>query len=158
MGVDVVIGVQPLSEEFVAFYERARLPMVRLAHIILGSNAVAEEVVQDALIDLYRRGTAVLNPDAYLRTSVVNRCRSQLRRRALEQRHLEAPATVLEAPELDETWHAVLELPFRQRAVLVLRYYNDLTEPEIARTLGCRLGTVKSAHHRAIATLRRRLT
>jgi RNA polymerase sigma factor (sigma-70 family) len=61
-------------------------------------------------------------------------------------------------PEVDETWATVCLLPFRQRAVLALRYYEDLPEAEIARILGCRIGTVKSARHRALATLRRKLS
>jgi RNA polymerase sigma factor (sigma-70 family) len=65
---------------------------------------------------------------------------------------------VLVAPELDETWLAIGRLPFRQRAVLALRYYADLREREIATLLGCRIGTVKSAHARALERLRKDLS
>ena len=61
------------------------------------------------------------------------------------------------APELGETWLAISRLPFRQRAVLALKYYADLPEAEIASLLGCRIGTVKSAGHRALADLRKEL-
>jgi RNA polymerase sigma factor (sigma-70 family) len=60
--------------------------------------------------------------------------------------------------DVDETWLAVLRLPFRQRAVLALRYYADLPEGEIAALLGCRIGTVKSARHRALTALRKELS
>jgi RNA polymerase sigma factor (sigma-70 family) len=65
---------------------------------------------------------------------------------------------VVGIPEIDETWAAVSRLPYRQRAVLILRYYADLPESEIADVLGCRVGTVKSAHHRALERLRRELS
>jgi RNA polymerase sigma factor (sigma-70 family) len=97
--------------------------------------------------------------DAFLRTVTMNLCRSQLRRRNVEHRHAidDRPVTVA-PPELDETWSAVSRLPFRQRAVLALRYYADLPEEEIASLLGCRIGTVKSARHRALAALRKELS
>lgn len=153
-------GSHPMStDEFEEFVLRSRRSMVRLAHIVVGSNAVAEELVQDALIRVFERWRRLDSPDAYLRVCVMNSCRSHLRRRRVEQRHEERGRVSIErvslgSPELDETWAAVLELPFRQRAVLVLRYYEDLTEIETARALNCRLGTVKSAHHRALKMLR----
>jgi RNA polymerase sigma factor (sigma-70 family) len=132
--------------------------VVRISPIITGSNAVAEEVVQEAFMRLHRRWADVENPPGFLRTVVTNLCRTEVKRSRSE--HLRAPRTVesIGEPELDETWALVCRLPFRQRAVLGLRYYADLPEAEIARILKCRVGTVKSAHHRAIATLRKELT
>jgi RNA polymerase sigma factor (sigma-70 family) len=66
--------------------------------------------------------------------------------------------TVELPPEIDETWKAVVALPFDQRAVLVLRYYLELTEAEVASELNCRVGTVKSRHHRALKKLRQELS
>jgi RNA polymerase sigma factor (sigma-70 family) len=65
---------------------------------------------------------------------------------------------LIENPDLDETWGVVCRLPFRQRAVVVLRYYEDLSEADIARTLDCRPGTVKSNLHHALARLKKELS
>ena len=99
-----------------------------------------------------------LNPPAYLRTSVANLARSRLRRLRLERRIAPHDHIIVNIPDIDETWEAVCRLPFRQRAVLVLRYYEDLTEADIAQVLDCRLGTVKSTMHRALARLRKELS
>lgn len=144
--------------EFEAFYGSQWLPSVRVAHAILGSAALAEEMTQEAFIRVHDRWPSLSSPDAFLRVALLNLCRSHLRRRRLERMHDQARERVLAAPELDETWLAIGKLPFRQRAVLALRYYADLPEREIATLLGCRLGTVKSAHSRALERLRRDLS
>ncbi len=147
----------PAVESFDTLFVRQRLPLTRLAHLLTGSNQVAEEIVQEAFMRLHARWDEVYNPNGFLRTVVSNLAKNHARRLLLERRHAsEAPAVVGE-PELDETWAAVCALPFRQRAVLTLRYYEDMTEAEIAEVLGCRVGTVKSAHHRALARLREQL-
>ena len=132
--------------------------MVRLAHVITGSNEVAEEIVQEAFVRLHARWAVVENPPAFLRTVVTNLCRTEVKRSRAERRRTPRAVDSIGEPELDETWARVCALPFRQRAVLALRYYADLPEAEIARILKCRLGTVKSAHHRAIANLRKELS
>lgn len=133
--------------------------LVRLAHIVTGSVAIAEEIVQDTYIEIHLRETSIQNIDAYLHRAVLNRCRSHLRRRRLEERHATGHQPIpLGEPTLDETWAAVLRLPIRQRSVIALRYYEDLTEVDVARILGCRVGTVKSAHHRALRALREELS
>jgi len=141
-----------------ALYHSDRLALVRLAHVITGSNAIAEEIVQDAFLRLHQRESSVQNPAGFLRTVVVNLCRSHLRRVTKHRSIVPDPPATLEIQEMDETWCAILRLPPRQRAVLALRYYEDLPEREIAALLGCRLGTVKSAHHRALDTLRKELS
>jgi RNA polymerase sigma-70 factor (sigma-E family) len=146
------------GEGFDAFYSSRWLSSVHLAHAILGSAAVAEEVAQEAFIRTHDRWSSLITPDAFLRTALVNLCRSQLRRRRLERLHHDARDVALPASDLDETWLAIGCLPYRQRAVLALRYYADLPEREIAILLGCRLGTVKSAHSRALARLREELS
>ena len=139
-------------------FRAQRLPMVRLAHLIIGSNAVAEEVVKEAFLRLQQSWDRADNPPAYLRTIVTNLCKTQLRRRDFE-RHLDLPEPrVAFQPEIDETWAAVCRLPFRQRAALALRFYEDLEESEIARILGCRTGTVKSTIHRGLARLRKEMS
>jgi RNA polymerase sigma factor (sigma-70 family) len=143
---------------FESVFSDYRVPMVRLAHVITGSNEVAEEVVQEAFVRLHRRWAVVENPPGFLRTVVTNLCRTEVKRSRSESQRALRSIESMGQPELDETWARVCGLPFRQRAVLALRYYADLPEAEIARILKCRVGTVKSAHHRAIANLRKELT
>lgn len=147
--------------ELVALFASQRVEMVRLAHLISGSNARAEEIVQEAFVRLRDRWESLDNPGGYLRTMVVNGCRSQLRRDSVEQRYaraLRGGDVVTGDREIDETWIAVCRLPERQRAVLVLRFYEDLSEAEIAQILGCRPGTVKSNLHRGLKRLRKELS
>jgi RNA polymerase sigma factor (sigma-70 family) len=89
---------------------------------------------------------------------VTNLCKSHLRRLRLERNASQRGDTPVLNPELDETWIAICRLPFRQRSVIVLRFYEDSSIEEIARVLGCRLGTVKSRLHRALAKLKSELT
>ena len=136
-------------------FSRAYLPMVRLAHLITGSNAIAEELVQDAFAAVLPRVGHLDNPTAYLRTTVVNRCRSWGRRQVLERR--QAPAMnvlVVDDHGQAELLDALAALPSRQRAALVLRFYEDLSEAETAVALACRPGTVKSLVSRGLAALR----
>jgi RNA polymerase sigma factor (sigma-70 family) len=139
-------------------FGRQRTTMVQLARMLTGSNAVAEEVVQDAFVKLQQLRQAPDNPDGYLRTVVANLSKSHLRRLRLERRLPATQRTVFADPEIDETWEVLCRLPFRQRAVLALRFYNDLSEADIARVLGCRPGTVKSSLHRGLARLREELS
>ena len=138
-------------------YRSQRLAMVRLARLLTDSSAVAEEIVQDAFIRFARSPGRKNEPAAYLRVIVVNLCRSQQRRTLIERRLAPRAPLLSGIPEIDETWDLVRKLPFRQRAVLMLRYYEDLSEADIARVLKCRPGTVKSALHRGIAALRKQL-
>jgi len=145
-------------EFFVAQYGRLR----GLGHLLTGDWAQAEELAQDALVSTYRAWPRVRGqprPGAYARKVLVNRHRSLLRRAAAEARHLagrRAEETV--QPDLGleglVLWAAVRQLPARQRAVLVLRYHEDLPEAEVARLLRLPLGTVKSLAHRGLARLR----
>lgn len=128
--------------------------MVRLAYLLTGSNEVAEELVQDVFARLYRRWDRAEHPRAYLRAAVVNACRSHQRRMRLERTH-RAEAVSASSMEPDELWDALASLPGRQRTALVLRFYEDLPEIDIARALGCRPGTVKSLISRGLAQLRR---
>jgi RNA polymerase sigma factor (sigma-70 family) len=139
-------------------YRRQRPAMVRLAQLLTGSFEIAEEVVQEAFVKLQLAPAVAQTPEYYLRAIVANLARDHLRRLRLERALRPEARIVVSAPEVDETWGAVCLLPFRQRAVLALRYYEDLAEAEIAQILGCRIGTVKSTHHRALATLRRKLS
>lgn len=139
-------------------------PAVRLAYLLTGDAMLAEDLVQEAFIRLAGRLADLRNPDAfgaYLRTTLVNLARMHARRRRLEQRWLRreqaAPAPEAELPDVatyEQMKQALLQLPERQRAALVLRYYEDLSERQIADILRCRPGTVKSLLHRGLAALR----
>ena len=146
-------------EEFV----RTRGPaLLRYAHLLCGDGARAEDIVQDALVKVHRRwGRAVglATPFAYTRRAVTNEYLSWRRRLASH----ELPATVPDRPvagpadavaDRDLVRSVIGGLPRRQRVVLVLRYYEDLTDREIAETLGVAEGTVRSLASRAFATLR----
>jgi RNA polymerase sigma-70 factor (sigma-E family) len=137
-----------------AFYRDRFADAVRLAHLLSGDASVAEDLAQDAFERVRHRFDRVSSPWAYLRTAVVNACRSHHRARTRETaraRRVGSPAdSELGARELLD---AVDALPYRQKAVIVLRYYEDLSERDIATALGCRPGTVKSLASRALQRL-----
>lgn len=141
--------------------------LVRLSVLLVNDSGQAEEIVQDAFIELHRRWSRLDDPERalpYLRQTVVNRSRSALRHRGVVQRHLARQVEPPTAPGADESVladarrRAVLDalqrLPRRQREVLALRYYLDLSEAEIAETLGISRGAVKSHASRGGAALR----
>ncbi len=136
-----------------ALYRREYLPMVRLAHLITGSNEVAEDVVQEAFVRMYKSWDRADQPAAYLRRIVVNGCNSWHRRRRLEREHLPRPVAEAVDPEARELLDALARLGLRQRTALVLRYYADMSEADVALALGCRPGTVKSLVHRGLRQL-----
>jgi RNA polymerase sigma-70 factor (sigma-E family) len=156
------------SVDLAQLYATQRLPLVRLATLLVDDVQSAEDVVQDAFVALHRRQHALRSPEAaagYLRTSVLNGCRSALRRRRVRRRHPDAellpagptgPAAddrLLATEEHERVLAAVRTLPRRQREVLVLRYWSDLSEADIAKTLGIAAGTVKSNASRGLARL-----
>jgi RNA polymerase sigma factor (sigma-70 family) len=140
-----------VSDLYLQQYE----PMVRLAYLLSGSRAVAEELVQDSFVQLHRRWTTVAHPRAYLRASVVNGCRGHHRRALRERSHFPELVTDAVTPETPVILDAVAMLPYRQRAALVLRFYEDRTDEDIADVLGCRPATVRSLLHRGLLALRK---
>ncbi len=145
--------VAPASFEDV--YRSEGLKMVRVAFLMVGSQQQAEEIVQDAFAALLERWERIDRPASYLRASVVNGCRSAHRRRSLERRTAAAtrvPTVV--GLGVDDLADALAALPSRRRAAIVLRYYGDHSEAEIALALEVRPGTVKSLLHRGLAQLR----
>ena len=150
-----------------ALYTSHALGLIRLAHIMLGNRQAAEDVVQDAFLGLYRRWPH-LHEQAkalgYVRSSVLNGCRSELRRRPtaeLDGSHgppvPSAESAVLTAAEREDIVRALRCLPDRQREVLLLRFYLDLPDDQIAAAMRIRQSTVRSAAHRGLARLRRAL-
>ena len=140
-------------------YRRERAGMVRLAHLMCGSNETACDIVHEAFIRLQRNWSSATDPRAYLRQIVVNLCRAHHRRRAVENRYASVKAVppVYLAPELDETWQALAALSPKRRVALVLRYYEDLSVEDVARVMGCRVGTAKSLIHRGLESLKQEL-
>jgi RNA polymerase sigma-70 factor (sigma-E family) len=128
--------------------------MVRLAFLLTGNRAVAEDVVQDAFARVQQRWERVAYPSAYLRTAVVNGCRGYHRRERRARAHLADLLPATPSAETPVIWDALRRLPYRQRAALVLRFYEDRPEREIADALGCRPATVRSLIHRGLAKLR----
>jgi RNA polymerase sigma-70 factor (sigma-E family) len=148
-----------------ALYAEHAVSLIRLAYLMLGDRPAAEDVVQDAFCNLYRAWDRLADPARalpYVRSSVMNACRSALRRRVVGRRVIPAmyapPAISAEAAALglherQEVMQAVRQLPGRQREALVLRFYLDLPDQEIAHIMGVRPSTVRSATHRALKAL-----
>jgi RNA polymerase sigma factor (sigma-70 family) len=146
------------DDEFEVFFQRALPGALRLAHLLTGSVSIGQDVAQDAMAAVHKQWIDIENPAAYLRTVVVNLSRSAQRRSIRERLHLHGRAhTVTTIPEIDETWHLLRQLPAAQRAVVVLRFYEDLSLAEIAEHLGKPIGTVKSTLHRALANMKEAL-
>ena len=146
-----------LGEWFAAEYQ----PLLRFAYFLTGSQTAAEDLVHDTFVKLYRadRHIEALGFRAYARRTMVNLHRSRFRRITAERRALAAsgePEAAVAGPgePTDHVWRAILALPRGQRAVIALRYYEDLSEQEIADALGVSNGTVKKQMHRAMTALR----
>lgn len=159
-------GVPRTADEAVALlYGTHWHQLVRLATLLTRDASMAEELVQDAFVSLHRRWSSLSDPAAahgYLRTTVVNNSRSALRHRGVEERYRQPgppePAgpeeRAVQATEDARVMAALRGLSRRQQEVLVLRYYADLSEQDIASTLGLTKGAVKSHAHRGLAGLR----
>ena len=155
------------TADVIALYQAHAVGLIRLAIVMLGDRAAAEDVVQEAFFGLYRHWARLADPAnalSYVRSAVLNRCRNVLRDRG-RPRRLEpvavagesAEAAVLIGEEHQQVLAAIRTLPSRQREALVLRFYLDLSEEETARAMGISRGTVKSATSRAVAALGRLL-
>jgi RNA polymerase sigma-70 factor (sigma-E family) len=151
-----------------ALYEAHAVGLIRLGVVMLGDRAAAEDVVQDAFCGLYRRWGRLADPAkalSYVRASTLNGCRSELRHRIRAQRRggpapdtadaASAEQAALLGEEHRQVLSALRRLPDRQREALVLRFYLDQTEPEIAESMGISPGTVKSTTSRGLAALGR---
>lgn len=166
------LGVaEPASQEIENLYRAHGLSLVRFALLLVGDQPTAEDVVQEAFLGLHRnwrRGHDPANLLAYLRTAVLNAARSavraRIRRQALALRAAKhdppvwsAEAAVMDSEDGQAMLAAVARLPRRQREVLGLRYYLDLSEKEIAEAMGVTRGTVASTTARALKALGREL-
>jgi RNA polymerase sigma-70 factor (sigma-E family) len=155
------VNLPPMQEAMRIAFEQHYLSLLRLSIAMTGRQETAEDLVQEAFVRSAPRITQ-LEPDdvgPYLSRVVANLWKNRLRRLAVEARYLlpgrrEAePVPPLE--ERDLIWRALMELPIKQRACLVLRFYEDLPELDVAGVLGCSVGTVKSQTSRGLAKLRK---
>jgi RNA polymerase sigma-70 factor (sigma-E family) len=160
----------PPDEAVTALYQVHAVGLIRLAVVMLGDRPAAEDVVQEAFAGLYRRWKHLDDPAralGYVRSATLNGCRSVLRTRIRSERRrppptfagesVSAESTVLLGEEHREVLAALRGLPDRQREALVLKFYLDLSQAQIAASMGISQGTVKSTTSRALAALGRQL-
>lgn len=157
------------TADFTAYVRARQEGLARFAYLLTGGRDDAEDLLQDALAKVYRHWDRIQSmelPDAYVRRVMVNENNTRWRR--LTRRRDSPGSHVLEvvepptAPGLDpsdawDLWRQVQSLPRQQRAVVVLRYYEDLSEAQTAHVLGCSVGTVKSHLSRALGALRNKM-
>jgi RNA polymerase sigma-70 factor (sigma-E family) len=163
--VEVLVGAETGFARFVHDHTQA---LLRTAYLLTGDRTSAEELVQDTLVQLYPKWGHVEAADvplAYVRRCVTNRFINHQRRAARrEYSYEDVPERIDDRDQLgqladrDEVWAALRDLPERQRAALVLRFFEDLTDVDTAAALGCRVGTVRSLISRGLATLRQQMT
>lgn len=157
--------LQSSGRSLAGLYERHADEAIGLAYLLTGDRALAEDLMQEAFVRVARRFAYLRDRDSfggYLRRSVVNLANSHFRRRAIEQRHLPGQVGGEEAVDADPTDRlllraALLRLPVRQRTALVLSFYEDLPQGDVAELMRCGTGAVKQLIFRAMQTLRREL-
>jgi RNA polymerase sigma-70 factor (sigma-E family) len=155
------------SDDLAALYERHAPAAVRLAFLLTSDAELARDVVQDAFVRVAGRFRHLRLPDAfdaYLRRAVVNLCSSHFRHarieRAFAARHAQDRAAAADAPDVgrrDELRAALVTLSRRQRTAIVLRYYEDLSEQQVADTMRCSIPAARSLISRGMATLRTKI-
>jgi RNA polymerase sigma-70 factor (sigma-E family) len=150
------------EDEFEAFVREVQPALFRTAYLLHGDYQRAEDSVQSALVKVYLHWSRIRgmeHPTAYVRRILVNDTTSWWRRRSSHEQVLDlgddltSPGPAEAAVSHEVAWAAIRRLPPRQRAVVVLRFYEDLSEAETARVLGMAVGTVKSHCHAACARL-----
>lgn len=139
-------------------YREHRLALLRLAYLVSGSHDVSQDAVQTVFASAHDRWDQIENPLPYLKRAVVNVVKDGQRRHLrLLTRAAERPQVVL-PPEIDETWAQMARLPWPQRVVVVLHYYEDLPLTEVAAILDRPAATIRSDHRRALEKLRKALS
>lgn len=166
MGTTASTAETTTSGRLEALYVEHAPSALRFAFYLCGDREQARDLVQDAFARVAGRFSHLRRPDVfgtYLRRTIVNLHTSRLRRLRLERAYLareaSRPIANPEQPdtgERDEVWRAILSLPARQRAAIVLRFYEDLSEREAAEIVGCSVGALNQLVARATATLRER--
>lgn len=157
------------SPDFDEWVQSRGAALLRFAYLITRDHARAEDAVQDALVAAYPRWSKILrggDPEAYLRRCVINADISRWRKFFRRETPVGEPAAFDDVTddhatpyaEQDAVWRLCAALPTKQRAAVVLRYYEDLPDTDIAEILGCSTSTVRSQIHRALASLRTTLS
>jgi RNA polymerase sigma-70 factor (sigma-E family) len=159
--VEAVVDVEVGFAEFVRAQTQG---LLRTAYLLTGSGSAAEELVQDTLVRLFGKWQLVQaadQPVAYVRRAMTNTYLNERRRASSREIRLEVvPERVDDADatkrvaDRDELWPLLRALPSRQRAAIVLRYYSDLSDADVAAALDCRVGTVRSLISRGLASMR----
>lgn len=139
-------------------YREHRMALLRFAYLMSGSHEVSEDAVQSVFTSAHDRWNQIENPLPYLKRAVVNVVKDGQRRRLRLRSRAPERARVVLPPEIDETWTQIARLPWTQRAVVVLHYYEDLSLTEVASILSRPDATVRSDHRRALERLRKALT
>ena len=161
---EIAVGVRTRLAEL---YRRHAPGAARLAYLLTGDRALAEDILQEAFVRVLGRFHDLRSADSfdwYLRRTVVNLANSHFRNLRVERAYLEreghqhAPASSPDVDARGDLWRKLLQLPERQRAALALRFYEDLTEAQTAEVLGCPVGTVKALVSRGIQRLRGELS
>jgi RNA polymerase sigma factor (sigma-70 family) len=150
------VAVVP-TVDFEEFFSDRYRSATRFAYLLTGSGEVAEELAQEAFLQVFRRWAEIRNPEAYLSRALVSGARSwgrKERRRPTSR----MDASVEYDPDTIAVRDALWELPERQREALVLRYFLGCIDREIADAMGCPVGTVKSLIHRGLAKMKETLT
>jgi RNA polymerase sigma-70 factor (sigma-E family) len=164
--VEAVMAMSRAGEgpDFAVFVRANTAALLRTAYLLTGSAAAAEDLVQETLTRLYPKWSRVEQaekPLAYVRRCLANNFVNATRRKSNTEvaveflpEHADGTDSATTLAERDEVWRMLTTLTERQRAALVLRYFHDLPDDEIADALGCRVGTVRSAISRGLAALR----
>ena len=147
-----------IDAEFTEFYRAEHDAQVRRAALLIGSDDLANDIVHDALVAMLRRWTSISHHGSYLNRAVLNGCRDSSRRGSVDKRairklgadHTERPADVL--------FDVIERLPFNHRAAVIMRFYDRMTEAEIAEALDCKPGSVGPWIHRALTAMRKELS
>ena len=151
---DVSSVQQPLE----TVYRSSWLPLTRLAYLLVGDRSEAEDIVQTVFTTAASHWELISDPRAYLRRGVVNRANDAHRRRFRSGTTVVPANVTVDQPELDDMWKLVQGLPQTQRAVVVLRFYEDIAPVDIATLLGRPASTIRSDLRRALTKLKGSLT
>jgi RNA polymerase sigma-70 factor (sigma-E family) len=162
----MAIRSQEHISAFADLVEARSTSLLRLAYVVVGDHQLAQDLLQEALVKAYvawPRLRDVSKAEGYVRRTIVTTAISWRRRRSFHEPPIDAVPDETEADQTDRLatqdvlWRQIRGLPSRQRAALVLRYYEDLSETETAELLGCSVGTVKSQVSAALSKLRDRI-
>jgi RNA polymerase sigma factor (sigma-70 family) len=156
MNVRAAVAESAPAGAFDSFYRRELAGQVRRAALIVGSDELANDIVHDAMVEVYRRWVHLATPGAYLNRAVLNGCREATRKAAVQRRLLPRLFERAPQPDGDGALDDILRgLPFHQRAAVVLRFCDGLTTAEIAGALSCAPGSVGPWIDRALKKMRK---